>query len=175
MEFDPVEIEATKPSAEQSKEEFLDKVASTGETVTRSMRVENPAKWFPDTPNLYKLLIELKDESGEVIEAAVQRIGFREVYKVNINDCLLYTSSWTVSLWKPPGEQQRHLISDPPRKKDYFQFFFDRLPCLSPSLRVTMSMKGEERTCGLPSAVLYRRMWIMDHTGPMACKWGRCV
>ena len=58
MEFDPVEIEATKPSAEQSKEEFLDKVASTGETVTRSMRVENPAKWFPDTPNLYKLLIE---------------------------------------------------------------------------------------------------------------------
>ncbi|WP_085531499.1 glycoside hydrolase family 2 TIM barrel-domain containing protein [Anaeromassilibacillus sp. Marseille-P3371] len=86
MEFDPVEIEATKPSAEQSKEEFLDKVASTGETVTRSMRVENPAKWFPDTPNLYKLLIELKDESGEVIEAAVQRIGFREVYKVNINE-----------------------------------------------------------------------------------------
>lgn len=83
-----------------------------------------------------------------------------------------FKRSWTVSLWKPPGEQQRHLISDPPRKKDYFQFFFDRLPCLSPSLRVTMSMKGEERTCGLPSAVLYRRMWIMDHTGTYGLQMG---
>ncbi|WP_082236469.1 glycoside hydrolase family 2 TIM barrel-domain containing protein [Anaeromassilibacillus senegalensis] len=82
----PVHIEATEPSTEQTQEAFLEKVASTGKTVTGSMRVDNPDKWFPDTPNLYKLLIELKDEEGKVIETAVQRVGFREIYKVNINE-----------------------------------------------------------------------------------------
>ena len=86
MELGPVHIEATEASMEQTQEEFLEKVESTGKTVTNSMMVTNPDKWFPDTPNLYKLLIELKDVDGNVIETAVQRIGFREVYKVNINE-----------------------------------------------------------------------------------------
>ena len=40
--------------------------------------------WFPDTPNLSSLVLELKKNDGSVMESVVQRIGFREIYKVDI-------------------------------------------------------------------------------------------
>ncbi|WP_195983741.1 glycoside hydrolase family 2 TIM barrel-domain containing protein [Clostridium sp. D33t1_170424_F3] len=65
--------------------EFEDMIQTTGTRATGSMDIANPDKWFADTPNLYKLLIELKDADGNVIETVVQRVGFREVDKVIIN------------------------------------------------------------------------------------------
>ncbi|MEO6286578.1 MAG: glycoside hydrolase family 2 TIM barrel-domain containing protein [Dyadobacter sp.] len=48
-----------------------------------SVRVEipvaNPAKWSAEMPNLYTLSIQLMNSDGKVIEAASQRVGFREV------------------------------------------------------------------------------------------------
>jgi beta-galactosidase len=48
-----------------------------------SVRVEipvsNPAKWSAEQPNLYTLSIQLMNSDGKVIEAASQRVGFREV------------------------------------------------------------------------------------------------
>ncbi|MEO1049747.1 MAG: glycoside hydrolase family 2 TIM barrel-domain containing protein [Bacteroidota bacterium] len=41
--------------------------------------VKNPKKWTAETPNLYTLVINLKDGSGNVVEARSTRIGFREV------------------------------------------------------------------------------------------------
>ncbi|MDR1938354.1 MAG: DUF4981 domain-containing protein [Tannerellaceae bacterium] len=41
--------------------------------------ISNPAKWTAETPNLYTLLITLKDRKGEVIEATSHKIGFRKV------------------------------------------------------------------------------------------------
>lgn len=71
---------------EAAPENFEERIDTTGTRATGSMKVENPKKWFADTPNLYKLLIELKDSEGNVIETACQRVGFREVDKVVIND-----------------------------------------------------------------------------------------
>ncbi|MBM6871708.1 glycoside hydrolase family 2 TIM barrel-domain containing protein, partial [Pseudoflavonifractor phocaeensis] len=70
-------------SAGKSAEEVL---RDEGTTVTSEMYVENPAKWFPDTPNLYSLVLELKNSDGEVMESVVERVGFREIYKVDIDD-----------------------------------------------------------------------------------------
>ncbi|WP_050697341.1 glycoside hydrolase family 2 TIM barrel-domain containing protein [Anaeromassilibacillus senegalensis] len=81
-----VTIPATASSKEMEQEAFLAKVAGTGITTKGSIDVKNPAKWFPDTPNLYLLLIELKAEDGTVMETVAQRVGFREIYKVNINE-----------------------------------------------------------------------------------------
>jgi beta-galactosidase len=39
--------------------------------------------WSAEIPNLYTLVMELKDESGEVLEAVSQKIGFRSVEIVN--------------------------------------------------------------------------------------------
>ena len=72
---------------EAAPENFEERIDTTGTRATGSMKVENPEKWFADTPNLEKLLIELKDSEGNVsTETACQRVGFREVDKVVIND-----------------------------------------------------------------------------------------
>mgnify|MGYP006282142565 FL=1 len=40
--------------------------------------VKNPAKWTAETPNLYTLVLALKDDSGEVHEYLSTKVGFRE-------------------------------------------------------------------------------------------------
>ncbi|MBI9016817.1 MAG: DUF4981 domain-containing protein [Phycisphaerae bacterium] len=44
-----------------------------------SRAVENPLKWTAETPNLYKITIELKDKNDKIIETFVQDFGFREI------------------------------------------------------------------------------------------------
>jgi len=41
--------------------------------------VTNPLKWTAETPNLYKLLLTLKDSSGKVLEVIPVNVGFRKV------------------------------------------------------------------------------------------------
>lgn len=55
-------------------------------TLPADKKVTNPDKWFADTPNLYMLLVQLKDENGNVVETTVQRVGFREISKADINE-----------------------------------------------------------------------------------------
>jgi beta-galactosidase len=42
-------------------------------------KVNNPAKWTAETPNLYTLVLTLCDESGKVVEADSCQIGFRKI------------------------------------------------------------------------------------------------
>ena len=46
---------------------------------TPVMQLENPAKWTAETPNLYQLLLELRDETGKTIEVMSHHVGFRKV------------------------------------------------------------------------------------------------
>jgi beta-galactosidase len=41
--------------------------------------VERPAQWSAEAPNLYRLVLVLKDETGATIEATGCRVGFRRV------------------------------------------------------------------------------------------------
>jgi beta-galactosidase len=41
--------------------------------------VKNPAKWTAETPNLYRLVLTLNDENGNVVEADSCPIGFRKI------------------------------------------------------------------------------------------------
>lgn len=74
---------AANPDAEDADGE---KKLNLGDRKTATIQVENPKKWFPDTPNLYMVTLELKDHTGKVVEAVAEHVGFREIYKVNIND-----------------------------------------------------------------------------------------
>ncbi|TDT51977.1 glycoside hydrolase family 2 TIM barrel-domain containing protein [Fonticella tunisiensis] len=54
-------------------------VAANGEVELKgSRRVENPKKWSAEYPNLYNLVLTLKDTEGKVIEAESVKVGFRE-------------------------------------------------------------------------------------------------
>ena len=78
LTFD-VDVKAGKANIEERADD-------KGQTGSASKEVVNPKKWFPDTPNLYRLLIQLVDEDGNVIENVCQRVGFREIGKVDINE-----------------------------------------------------------------------------------------
>ncbi|RLD72427.1 MAG: beta-galactosidase, partial [Bacteroidetes bacterium] len=41
--------------------------------------VNNPKKWTSETPNLYQVILLLKNSSGEIIETTETKIGFREI------------------------------------------------------------------------------------------------
>lgn len=41
--------------------------------------IDNPAKWTAETPNLYKLVLEITDQNNKTIEAVSCNIGFRNV------------------------------------------------------------------------------------------------
>ena len=43
------------------------------------MDIERPKKWTAETPNLYIMLIILKDEKGNTIEAVPSKVGFRKI------------------------------------------------------------------------------------------------
>ncbi|MDX9973532.1 MAG: glycoside hydrolase family 2 TIM barrel-domain containing protein [FCB group bacterium] len=46
---------------------------------TMFLAVPNPAKWTAETPNLYTLVLTLKDATGKVIEAESCKVGFRRI------------------------------------------------------------------------------------------------
>jgi beta-galactosidase len=46
--------------------------------VSGSKLVSNPLKWSAEAPNLYTLVLSLKDSTGSLIETAGTRVGFRE-------------------------------------------------------------------------------------------------
>ncbi len=41
--------------------------------------LQNPAKWTAETPNLYTIVLALKDATGKTLEACSHKIGFRKV------------------------------------------------------------------------------------------------
>ncbi|GAB6012490.1 beta-galactosidase, LacZ type [Viscerimonas tarda] len=58
-------------------------------SITLSGQVSNPVKWTAETPNLYTMLISLKDENGRIIETTSHKIGFR---KIEIKDGQLFVN-----------------------------------------------------------------------------------
>jgi beta-galactosidase len=47
--------------------------------VDLAIAVANPRKWTAETPNLYKLLLTVKDAAGSVLEVIPANVGFRKV------------------------------------------------------------------------------------------------
>lgn len=52
------------------------------------MEIKNPAKWTAETPNLYRLVLALKDKNGEVVEARACNVGFREIEIIDQQFCI---------------------------------------------------------------------------------------
>lgn len=67
--------EKQKIASSERKLEIRDKLKS----VKFHFDVKKPRKWSAETPELYTLLIVLKDNEGKVIQAASNKVGFRKV------------------------------------------------------------------------------------------------
>lgn len=53
--------------------------ADTSTAVNYSATLKNPEKWSAETPNLYTLVVTLRDNAGKVIESTSTKVGFRTV------------------------------------------------------------------------------------------------
>ncbi|WP_432667646.1 beta-galactosidase subunit alpha [Wukongibacter baidiensis] len=57
--------------------------------------IKDPKKWTAEAPNLYNLLIVLKDSNGQTIETISQRVGFR---KIEIKNGLITVNGTAIML-----------------------------------------------------------------------------
>ncbi len=62
----------------QGKVVVTETMPNNGQTIARKIDVQNPLKWSAETPNLYSLLLTLKDAKGNILEVIPQTIGFRK-------------------------------------------------------------------------------------------------
>ena len=72
-------------SVDAAETEFADLIADKGVTVTAQLTVDEPKLWDADNPNLYSVVIQLKDADGNVVETACHRVGFRSLENVVFN------------------------------------------------------------------------------------------
>jgi len=56
---------------------------NNSQTITFNEPINDPALWSAETPNLYTLLINLKDNQGNIIESIRDDIGFRHLEVIN--------------------------------------------------------------------------------------------
>ncbi len=53
--------------------------ANSKKTVIQTFSITNPSKWSAENPYLYKLLLSLKQEAGQIAEVIPAKVGFRSV------------------------------------------------------------------------------------------------
>jgi beta-galactosidase len=73
----------------QTKKVFIPENNVFEERNCFSGKMNNPLKWTAETPDLYSLIVNLKDESENVIESTSHKIGFR---KIEIKDAQLFVN-----------------------------------------------------------------------------------
>lgn len=78
----PVSMNVEVPEAKTGAEALAD---DTGVTVSGSQGVSSPSLWYADSPYLYRLLVQLKDSKGDVIENTCVRLGIRKIETVQVN------------------------------------------------------------------------------------------
>ena len=82
-------------------------------------------------------LQELKDSTGKVIEAEAEHVGFREIYKVNINAFFYCSTLAFMTACKEQTKQQKS------QKEAYFFLFIFHLSA-PPDLFQTTTLSGLE-------------------------------
>ncbi len=76
-----IEAELLDPSGKKILSKSAERTLNAGEEIEISgtSTVEDPLKWTAETPNLYKLLMTVKDASGKTLEVIPVNVGFRKV------------------------------------------------------------------------------------------------
>lgn len=72
---DGTEVAALTPQGNAPREVAADKQAK----LTLAATIQHPALWSAEKPNLYRLILNLRNAKGEVTEVISKKIGFRDV------------------------------------------------------------------------------------------------
>ena len=69
-------------------EEIISETRSLKQEETLKFKVKNPLKWSAEAPNLYTLMVKLKDKQGKTVEIATDSVGFRRFELIDNIMCL---------------------------------------------------------------------------------------
>jgi beta-galactosidase len=83
MDIEKVVVTATLFDAQSKQISFFTRglkilESGTEQEVILQKSIQNPLKWSAEKPNLYTLVLELKDMDGKVMEIVKEKVGFRE-------------------------------------------------------------------------------------------------
>lgn len=73
----------------------IEDVQNKPNSIFFSKKIKHPKKWTAETPNLYQLVLILKDEKGAIVETVGCKVGFR---KVEIKNGLLLINGKAITL-----------------------------------------------------------------------------
>jgi beta-galactosidase len=74
-----VEVQDAAGKTVFTKQQNITADTSTLQAIAVSGTVKKPAKWSAETPNLYNVLVTLKDKNGQLLGIAGAKTGFRKV------------------------------------------------------------------------------------------------
>ncbi|WDE08813.1 DUF4981 domain-containing protein [Thalassomonas viridans] len=82
-----IEVQLLDPKADMkvlaSKQEKVSLKANSNLDIELASDINSPRLWSAETPNLYTLLVNLKDQQGNILESMRNDIGFRHIAIIN--------------------------------------------------------------------------------------------
>lgn len=72
---DPV----SEPKSGQTENRIVDEKGGWSDKVFLSLTVKEPKHWTAETPNLYRCVVTLRDEKGNIVDVEAYDIGFRNI------------------------------------------------------------------------------------------------
>ncbi|MFT4808994.1 MAG: beta-galactosidase, partial [Paraglaciecola sp.] len=68
-----------EPHTQSTNNKREDEKGGWDDVVFQSLSIETPRKWTAETPNLYRCVVSLEDEQGNIVDVEGYDIGFRKV------------------------------------------------------------------------------------------------
>lgn len=72
-----------EPQTQKTNNKRVDEKGGWDDAVFHHIDIENPKKWSAETPHLYRCVVSLHDEQGNIVDAEGYDIGFRKVEITN--------------------------------------------------------------------------------------------
>lgn len=72
-----------EPQIQKTNNKRIDEKGGWDDVVFHQIDIENPKKWSAETPYLYRCVVSLHDEQGNIVDAEGYDIGFRKVEITN--------------------------------------------------------------------------------------------
>jgi len=76
------------PQIEHTNNKRIDEKGGWHDRVFHDIAITSPKKWSAETPDLYRCVVSLLDDSGRVVDIEAYDIGFRQIQIINGQLCL---------------------------------------------------------------------------------------
>ena len=78
----------SQPHTQSTNNKRVDEKGGWHDVVFQNIFIENPRKWTAETPNLYRCVVSLQDDQGNIVDVEGYDIGFRKVEIIDGQLCV---------------------------------------------------------------------------------------